>query len=62
MSTFTAFTTLLGKENASALSEALESLEPAPVGIGVFEIEDKSNTWEVGGYYTKSLTKLNLLY
>ena len=60
MSTFTAFTTLLGKENASALSEALESLEPAPVGIGVFEIEDKSNTWEVGGYYTKKPNEIEL--
>ena len=60
MSTFTAFTTLLGKENASALGEALESLDPAPVGIGVFEIEDKSNTWEVGGYYTKKPNEIEL--
>ena len=60
MSTFTAFTTLLGKENASALSVALESLDPAPVGIGVFEIEDKSNTWEVGGYYTKKPNEIEL--
>jgi len=60
VSTFTAFTTLLGKENASALGEALESLDPAPVGIGVFEIEDKSNTWEVGGYYTKKPNEIEL--
>ena len=60
MTTFTAFTTLLGKENALALSEALEVSEPTPVGIGVFEIEDKSNTWEVGGYYTKKPNEIEL--
>jgi len=60
VTTFTAFTTLLGKENALALSEALEVSEPTPVGIGVFEIEDKSNTWEVGGYYTKKPNEIEL--
>ena len=31
--------------------EALERLEPAPGGVGVFEIEDGSGRWEVGGYF-----------
>ena len=45
MPTFTALTTLTGKEPAEALGEALERLDPAPTGIGVFEIEDGSGQW-----------------
>ena len=52
MTTWTAFTTLPSQSFADALSEALEALEPAPYGVGVFEVEDGSGTWEVGGYFT----------
>jgi ribosomal protein L11 methyltransferase len=51
MTTFTAFTTLSEKTSAEALGEALEDLEPEPYGVGVFEIEDGSGMWEVGGYF-----------
>ncbi|WP_101068424.1 50S ribosomal protein L11 methyltransferase [Roseovarius salinarum] len=51
MTTWTALTTLAGKEAAEALGEAMESLEPAPTGVGVFELEDGSGLWEVGGYF-----------
>ncbi len=51
MSTYTALTTLTGKEPAEALAEAMEMLEPEATGIGVFEVEDGSGTWEVGGYF-----------
>ncbi|MCB1334118.1 MAG: 50S ribosomal protein L11 methyltransferase [Roseivivax sp.] len=49
--TYTAFTTLRGKDPAEALGEALEDLDPAPMGVGVFEIEDDSGIWEIGGYF-----------
>ncbi|MGB0499064.1 MAG: 50S ribosomal protein L11 methyltransferase, partial [Rubricella sp.] len=52
MTTWTALTTLKDKTQAEALGEALEALDPAPTGIGVFEVEDGSGTWEVGGYFT----------
>ncbi|MEO1549920.1 MAG: 50S ribosomal protein L11 methyltransferase [Pseudomonadota bacterium] len=52
MTTWTALTTLDGKSQAEALGEALERLEPAPQGVGVFEIEDGSGLWEVGGFFT----------
>jgi ribosomal protein L11 methyltransferase len=52
MTTYTALTTVSGKARAHALGEALEALDPAPTGVGVFEIEDGSDTWEVGAYYT----------
>ena len=53
MPTFTALTTLTGKAQAEALGEAMERLIPEPTGIGVFEVEDDSGIWEVGGYFTE---------
>ena len=53
MPTFTALTTLPGKPQAEALGEAMERLEPVPTGVGVFEVEDGSGLWEVGGYFTE---------
>ena len=52
MPVYTALTTLPGKTNATALGEALERLTPEPAGVGVFEVEDGSGLWEVGGYFT----------
>ena len=54
MPTFTALTTLPGKDPAEALALALEDLVPEPYGVGVFEIEDGSGTWEVGGYFLEN--------
>jgi len=51
MTTWTALTTLTGKPAADALGEAMERMEPAPTGVGVFEVEDGSGLWEVGGYF-----------
>lgn len=51
MTTFTALTTLEGREPAYALGEAMERLDPEPTGVGVFEMEDGSGLWEVGGYF-----------
>jgi ribosomal protein L11 methyltransferase len=52
MATYTALTTLLGKAAATKLGEAMENMQPEPTGIGVFEVEDDSGLWEVGGYFT----------
>lgn len=51
MPTFTALTTLTGKARADALGAAMERLAPEPTGVGVFELEDGSGLWEVGGYF-----------
>ena len=51
MPTFTALTTLPGRAPAYALGDAMERLDPAPTGVGVFELEDGSGLWEVGGYF-----------
>lgn len=51
MPTFTALTTLPGKDAAERLGAALEDITPTPTGVGVFEIEDGSGLWEVGAYF-----------
>jgi ribosomal protein L11 methyltransferase len=54
MPSYTALTTLPGKDKAEALGEAMEALNPEPYGVGVFEIEDGSGLWEVGGYFNEA--------
>lgn len=49
MPTYTALTTLPDEASAAALGDAVEALGPS--GVGVFEIEDGSGRWEVGGYF-----------
>lgn len=51
MPTYSALTTLPGEEAARALASAMERMNPDPTGVGVFEIEDGSGLWEVGGYF-----------
>jgi ribosomal protein L11 methyltransferase len=51
VTTYSAMTTTPGREPAETLGEALEALDPAPVGIGTFEIEDGSGRWEVGAFF-----------
>jgi ribosomal protein L11 methyltransferase len=51
MPTYSALTTLTGEAAALALAAAMEKMMPEPVGVGVFEIEDDSGLWEVGGYF-----------
>lgn len=58
--TFTAFTTLSGKAPAEALGAAIEDIDPAPYGVGVFEIEDGSGRWEIGGYFLEAPDEIAL--
>lgn len=51
MPTFSALTTVPGEDFANAIAQSLEKLDPTPIGVGVFEIEDDSGLWEVGAYY-----------
>ncbi len=60
METWTALTTLGGRERAEALGRALESLDPEPSGIGVIMLEDGSGNWEVGGYFADAPDEIAL--
>ena len=60
MPTFTALTTLNDKVAAQALADACENLLSEPTGVGVFEVEDGSNTWEVGIYFVKKPDEIAL--
>ena len=61
MPTFTALTTLPGKAAAEKLGLALERITPEPTGVGVFEIEDGTGLWEVGGYFAEEPDQTALL-
>ncbi len=61
MTTFTATTKLTSSEAAYALSEAMENMDPEPTGVGVFEMEDGSNLWEVGGYFVEEPDEIELM-
>jgi ribosomal protein L11 methyltransferase len=54
MPTYSALTTLPGEDAAQGLAAAMERMEPEPTGVGVFEIEDGSGLWEVGGYFLEA--------
>ena len=60
MLTYTALTNLLGKLQADALGKALENLDPAPTGVGMFEVEDGQGIWEVGGYFLEAPSDISL--
>ncbi|WP_415403849.1 50S ribosomal protein L11 methyltransferase [Tateyamaria sp. SN3-11] len=61
MPTWTALTTVPGKAAGETIGAALENLDPAPTGVGVFEVEDGSGLWEVGAYFTDKPDETALL-
>ncbi len=54
MLTYAALTTLTAPDDARALGDAMETLTPAPTGVGIMEVEDGSGLWEVGAYFVES--------
>ena len=52
--TWTVLATLPDGDAAEGLGAALERTDPAPDGVGVFEMEDGSGLWEVGAYFARS--------
>lgn len=60
MPTWTALSQVSGRDAADTLAELCEDLTPEPVGSGVFEIEDGSDRWEVGIYFTEAPDEIGL--
>lgn len=61
MPVFAAITTTMeGRRAAQALADAVEGLNPAPYGIGVFEVEDGSGAHEVAAHFTEAPDEIAL--
>ena len=56
----TIFATVTGEDRAQALADAIEKMEPEPVGTGCFEIDEDDNLWEVAGYFSGDPSGLSL--
>ena len=52
MATYTAFAKTGGENFANNVGASLERMNPSPLGVGVFEIEDGFGIWEIGGYFS----------
>ena len=50
--TYSALTTLASQKRAEKLARLVEGTDPAPIGVGVFLIEDGSGWCEVGAYFS----------
>ena len=61
MITYSAITKVNIRKQAEGLGLALEKLDPAPSGVGVFELEDGSGEWEVGAYFIEQPDEISLL-
>ena len=61
MVTYSAITKVKDRERAEGLGVALEKLNPPPMGVGVFELEDDSGEWEVGAYFYDKPDELSIL-
>ena len=61
MITYSAITKVNKRKHAEGLGLALEKLDPAPSGVGVFELEDGSGEWEVGAYFIEKPDEISLL-
>ena len=61
MLTYSAITKVKNRERAEGLGVALEKLNPPPIGVGVFELEDGSGEWEVGAYFHDRPDEISIL-
>ena len=61
MLSYSAITKVKDRERAEGLGVAFEKLNPPPVGVGVFELEDGSGEWEVGAYFHNRPDEISIL-
>ena len=61
MVTYSAITKVKDRKRAEGLGIAFEKLNPAPMGVGVFELEDGSSEWEVGAYFDDEPDEVSIL-
>ena len=61
MVTYSAITKVKDRKRAEGLGIAFEKLNPSPMGVGVFELEDGSCEWEVGAYFDDKPNDVSIL-
>jgi ribosomal protein L11 methyltransferase len=63
MNNYTAFTKTNNEYQANIIGSSLERMSPRPIGVGIFEIEDGSGVWEIGGFFSQkpNLSELTIL-
>ena len=61
MLTYSAITKVKDRGRAEGLGVAIENLNPPPMGVGVFELEDGSGEWEVGAYFHDKPDEISIL-
>ena len=61
MLTYSAITKVKERAQAEGLGVALEKLNPPPMGVGVFKLEDGSGEWEVGAYFHDRPDEISIL-
>ena len=61
MLTYSAITKVKDRKRAKGLGIGLEKLNPAPMGVGVFELEDGSGGWEVGAYFHDKPDEISII-
>ncbi len=57
---FTALVTVCGKGRAHQLSQAVENMTPAPIGVSTQEIDPQCQLWEVGAYFDQKPDSIEL--
>jgi ribosomal protein L11 methyltransferase len=60
MDTYTVFAICSCEETANIIGSSLEKLNPIPVGIGIFELENQSDKWEIGAYFHEEPNQIEL--
>ncbi len=56
----TIYATVTGESRGQALADAMEKMDPEPVGVGCFEVDEDDDLWEVAGYFKTDPTGLTL--
>ena len=60
MTTFTAYTEVNNNISAQKLVALASEMEPKPTGVGMVQLEDGSNDWEIGLYFSEEPNTIQL--
>ena len=63
MNNYTVITQTNDEYQANIIGSSLEKMNPNPMGVGIFQIEDGTGMWEIGGFFSQkpSLHDLTIL-